>query len=116
MSEQLCLQWNDFKENVNGAFRNLRKDEDFSDVTLACEDGHQLKGHKVILASSSPFFKDLLVKNQHPHPLIYMRGVKSVDLKAIVDFLYLGEANIFQEDLDSFLAIAAELKLQGLIG
>ena len=36
-----------------------------------------------------------------------MRGVKSDDLLAIVDFLYRGEANIFQENLDSFLAIAA---------
>ena len=116
MSEQLCLQWNDFKENVNETFRNLREDEDFSDVTLVCEDGHQVKGHKVVLASSSPFFNDLLVQNKHPHPMIYMRGVKSVDLKAILDFLYLGEANVFQEDLNSFLAIAAELKLQGLIG
>ena len=52
-----------------------REVKDFSDVTQACEDGHQEKGHKVILASSSPFLKDLLVKNKHPHPLIYMRGV-----------------------------------------
>ena len=63
------------KENVDGAFWNIREDKDFSDVTLAREDGLQEKGHKVILASSSPFFKDLLVKNKHPHPLIYMRGV-----------------------------------------
>ena len=43
-----------------------------------------------------------------------MRGVNSVDLMAIVDFLYFGEANVFQEDLDSFLAIAKELELKGL--
>ena len=42
MSDKLLLQWNDFKENVNSAFGNLREDKDFSDVTLACEDGHQL--------------------------------------------------------------------------
>ena len=45
-----------------------------------------------------------------------MRGVKSADLRAIVDFLYQGEANVFQDDLDSFLAIAQELKLKGLTG
>lgn len=45
-----------------------------------------------------------------------MRGVKSVDLLAIVDFLYHGEANVFQESLDSFLAIAEELELKGLVG
>ena len=45
-----------------------------------------------------------------------MRGVKSEDLLAIVDFLYFGEANVNQENLDSFLAIAEELQLQGLMG
>ena len=32
----------------------------------------------------------------------------------MVDFLYFGEANIFQENLDSFLSLAEELKLKGL--
>ena len=43
-----------------------------------------------------------------------MRGLKSEDLCAIIDFLYCGEANVFQENLDSFLAIAEELQLKGL--
>ena len=38
MSEKLCLQWNDFKENVNSAFGRLRDDKEFTDVTLAYED------------------------------------------------------------------------------
>ena len=45
-----------------------------------------------------------------------MRGFQSQDLLAILDFLYFGEANVFQESLDSFLAIAEELKLKGLTG
>ena len=116
MSEKLCLKWNDFQENVNAAFGNLREDSEFADVTLACEDGQQLDAHKVILAASSPFFQNLLKINKHPHPLIYMRGIKSADLQAIIDFLYCGEANVFQENLDSFLVIAEELKLKGLRG
>merc|ERR1712208_37478 len=94
----------------------LREDNDFVDVTLVCEDGQQVEAHKVILASSSPFFQKLLGRNKHPHPLIYMRGVNSDDLLAIVDFLYCGEANIQQENLNSFLAIAEELQLKGLMG
>ena len=116
MSEKLCLQWNDFKENVVTAFGNLREDNNFADVTLACEDGQQVEAHKVILAASSPTFKTLLGRNKHPHPLIYMRGMKANNLMAIMDFLYVGEANVFQEDLDAFLAIAEELKLKGLMG
>ena len=116
MSEKLCLQWNDFKENATSSFGSLREDNDFADVTLACEDGKQFEAHKVILASSSPFFQDILRRNKHPHPLIYMRGMTSDDLLAIVDFLYRGEANVFQENLDSFLAVAEELQLKGLMG
>ena len=93
----------------------MREDNDFADVTLACEDGEQVTAHKVILAVASPFFQKLLARNKHPHPLIYMRGVKSDDLLAIVDFLYRGEANVFQENLDSFLAVAEELQLKGLV-
>ena len=88
MAEKLCVQWNDFRDNVNCAFKNLREDPDFADVTLACEDGEQVEAHKVILAASSPFFQSLLGRIKHPHPLIYMRGMKSEDLLAIVDFLY----------------------------
>ena len=48
--------------------------------------------------------------------MIYMRGVKARDLTAIVDFIYHAEANIYQEDLDGFLALAEELQLKGLRG
>ena len=42
--------------------------------------------------------------------------MRSEDLLALLDFIYLGETNIFQENLDSFLALAEELKLKGLAG
>ena len=115
-SEKLCLKWNDFQENFLSGFKDLRSDEEFTDVTLACEDGQQIGAHKVVLTTSSPLFRNLLKSNRHQHPLIYMRGIKSEDLVAIVDFLYCGEANVYQEHLDAFLALANELKLKGLTG
>ena len=116
MSQQICVQWNDFKGNVKNVFGRLRDDKEFADVTLACEDGQQMEAHKVILAASSPFFEKMLKKNKHPHPLIYFKGIHAQDLMAILDFLYFGEANIFQENLDSFLAFAEQLNLEGLVG
>ena len=101
-SEKLRLQWNDFKENAALAFGKLRKKSEFSDVTLVSQDGEKIEAHKMILASSSPLFMDLLSQNKHLHPLIYMRGLKSDVLVALLDFLYFGEANIWQEMI-SFL-------------
>ena len=115
-SEKFCLKLNDFQQNVSTAFGSLRDDNEFSDVTLACEDGQQVEAHKVILAASSPFFQFLLRRNKHTHPLIYMRGIQFNNLKSVLDFLYHGEANIYQENLEQFLKIAEELKLSGLNG
>ena len=114
--EKLSLQWNDFKENISSAFRDLGRDKEFTDVTLVCEDGQQVEAHKVVLLASSPFFQNILKKNKHPHPIIYMRGVRSDYLKTMLDFFYHGEANVYQENLDSFLVLAEELQLKGLTG
>ena len=114
--EKLCLKYNDFKENVSLAFGDLRQDKELTDVTLVCEDGQQVEAHKVVLVASSPFFLNILKRNKHPHPLIYMRGVRPENLMAMVDFFYHGEANVYQENLDSFLVLAEELQMKGLTG
>ena len=111
-SEKFCLKWNDFQKNVSSSFQEIRGD--FCDVTLAGEGNQKILTHKVILAASSTFFRDILRENQHPHPLIYMKGIKGVHLASIVDFMYNGEVNIFQEDLNDFLSVTEELKLKGL--
>ena len=113
--EKLCLKWNDFQNLMQVSFGELRADKDFTDVTLACED-QSIKAHKVVLSSCSPFFKKLLKTHSHPQPLIYMKGTKASTLAAIIDFLYLGEANVFQEELDNFLSLAEELQLKGFEG
>ena len=112
-NEKFCLQWNDFKENATTTFAQLRGDTEFADVTLACEDGQLLKAHSIILISGSLFFRNVLGKKSHPHPIIYMRGIKFEQLSALADFLYLGEANVLQEDIESFLKVAGDLKLKG---
>ena len=78
-SEKLCLKWNEFQENLNSSFVGFRNDQDFADVTLVCEDSAEIETHKVVLASSSPFFMEMLKKRKHPHPMIYMKGVKGED-------------------------------------
>ena len=113
---KFCLKWNDFQENIKTSFNELRSDRDFTDVTLACEDG-ELEGHKVILSSCSPLFKRLLKRtHEHRHPLLYMRGLKANQLTTVVDFIYHGEVNINQGELEGFLLLAKELELEGLTG
>ena len=112
-SEKFCLKWNDFERNISLSLREIREENDFFDVTLACDD-EQIRAHKLILSACSPFFKDVLRKNPHQHPLLYMRGIKFRDIQSILQFMYHGETNVAQEDLNSFLSISEELKVKGL--
>jgi hypothetical protein len=112
-SEKFCLRWNDFESNISNAFKELRDDKDFFDVTLACDD-EQIQAHKVILAACSPFFRNTLRRNPHQHPLLYMKGVKFTDLQAVLNFMYHGEVNVAQEELNSFLSVAEDLRVKGL--
>ena len=70
--------------------------------------------HKVILSACSNFFKSLLRRNPHNHPLLYLKGVKYSDLLCVLNFMYHGEVNVAQEDLNSFLAVAEDLQVNGL--
>ena len=115
-SEKFCLNWNDFQKNVSSSFQEMRGDLDLADVILACEDKKQFQAHKFVLSASSPFFKDILRNNKHTHPLIYLKGIRAGALESVLDFLYRGEVNIYQEDLNAFLAIAEDLELKGLTG
>jgi len=112
-SEKFCLRWNDFETNISIAFRELRDDKDFFDVTLACDD-EQIQAHKVILSACSPFFRNVLRRNPHQHPLLYLKGVKYTDLQSVLNFMYHGEVNVAQEELNSFLAVAEDLRVKGL--
>ena len=112
-SEKFCLKWNDFEANISSAFRELRDDKDFFDVTLACDE-EQINAHKVILSACSPFFRNVLRRNPHQHPLLYMKGVRFSDLQSVLNFMYHGEVNVAQEDLNNFLAVAEDLRVKGL--
>ena len=112
-TEKFCLRWNDFESNISSAFRELRDEKDFFDVTLACDD-EQIQSHKMILSACSPFFRNVLRRNPHQHPLIYLKGVKYTDLQSVLNFMYHGEVNIAQEELNSFLSVAEDLKVKGL--
>jgi len=111
--EKFSLKWNDFESNISVAFQELREDKEFFDVTLACDD-NQVQAHKVILSACSSFFRTVLKRNKHEHPLLYLKGVKYSEIVAVLNFMYHGEVNVAQEDLNSFLAVAEDLRVKGL--
>lgn len=111
--ERFCLRWNDFESNLSKSFRELRDEADFFDLTLSVGD-QQIQAHKLVLSACSPFFRAVLRQNPHAHPLLYLKGVTYADLQAVLSFMYHGEVSVAQDSLNSFLAVAEELRVKGL--
>ena len=115
MSEKFCLKWNDFETNVSKSFGLLRNEDYLHDVTLVCDDNKQVSAHKLVLSACSEFFKSIFKNNKHQNPLICLEGISSKELQDILDYIYNGETNIYQEGLDKFLLIAQRFKIMGLL-
>ena len=71
-TENFCLRWNDFESNLSTAFRELRDDADFFDVTLATDED-EVKAHKVVLSACSPHLKQVshFLKHAYHHKTMY---------------------------------------------
>lgn len=112
-ASQFSLRWNNYVSHVTEAFNVLRFENDLVDVTLCC-DGGKIRAHKMLLSACSSYFKQIFKENPCQHPVIIFRNFKYEDLNAIINFMYHGEVNIFQEQLESFLNTAELLEVKGL--
>jgi len=112
-AQQFIRNGFDHEESLSQVFREMKSCEQSLDVTLITSEG-QIQAHKVVLSACSPFFKDVLNTNVYPSPMIYLKGVSHYCLEQLVSFMYEGEVNIHQEELHTFLDIAADLQVKGL--
>jgi len=95
--------------------KSFVENKDFLDVTIACDDD-QIDAHKVILSAASPFFETILKRNPHQHPLLYLRGTRRKDIEALLCFIYSGETQVLNDELEEFMALANSLQVHGLAG
>lgn len=91
----------------------MRDEEDLIDITFACE-GKKIGAHKLVLFSCSPYFKDLLASNKSSHPIFFFHDISYDILKAILEYMYLGEVHITNENLKDFIRVAEALQIRGL--
>ena len=111
----LGLRWHNFETNATNTFRKLWNDQDFADVTLATVDDQPIRAHKVILSSCSEFFRNIFVKNPHQNPLLYLKGIRYNELALVIEFIYLGQCEVRQSELENFLSTGNDLKVGGLM-
>ena len=81
-------------------------------MTLVCEDQTEFKAHKIVLSACSPVFKKIIDNNPSQHPLIYLRGIQSLEMESILQFMYLGEAKFFHERMPEFIKVANSFEVK----
>ena len=114
--EKLCLSFNNFDANIREYFRLLREDQKLFDATLVTDDGQHIKAHKIILSAGSNFFSDIFTKHNNSDVLIYLKGISSVQLQPVIDFIYNGEVFIEEEAIKEFIDSGQELQVRGIDG
>jgi len=102
MSDKFSLQWNDFHLKISKSLGLLRNEAYLYDVTLVSDDHEKVSAHKLVLSACSEYFKDIFKNNQHSHPLICLDGISSEDLGNIMDYIYNGEVQIYEENQTGF--------------
>ena len=108
------IDWDDFTTTSSERFRNIIGKKEFSDVTLVSDDGKRIPSHQVILASGCAFFKKLLVDEISKNPLIFLRGIEASLLDPLLNFLYTGSAEVSEDLITQFVALAEDLGVDGL--
>lgn len=85
------------------------------DVTIYCDDG-QLNAHKLVLAASSTYFRNLFsrMNNAFHYPNIVLREMPVNDLKIIIQFIYHGEVMVPQDRVTSLMKCADYLQIDGM--
>ena len=81
--ENFHLQWQEFEANTASAFKSLLGDQDLLDVTLVSEDQLVMEAHRVVLFTSSTFFKRVLRKSLKKMTFLmdFSHSEKSYDVK-----------------------------------
>ena len=113
--EKYTLQWNSYSDHLRKVLREMMTSSEFADVTLVTDDKQQIRAHRNILSACSPVFKSILqIDSKNANPVLYLRGIQYSEMESIMQFIYLGEARLYEERMSEFLTVSKNLAIKEL--
>jgi len=110
--EKFNLTWYTYNDHLREMLHDMMTASEMTDVTIVSEDKKQFKAHKVVLSACSPVFKSILSDSHLPNPSIFLRGIQSLELESILQFIYLGKATSYQDRMKEFFNVAKSLEIK----
>ena len=114
MDDYLKLTWRLHMNNFKDVIKDLQETECLSDVTLFCNDDTKIKAHKFVLIGSSSVLRTMLLQSSQKETIVFLRGVDRRELQWVLEFMYLGQTQVPQTKLQSFIELAKDLKMKGI--
>ena len=114
-SSQCSVAQKDFELLKEASLKETFNNKSFTDVTLVCNDDKHIDAQRIILSTQSPFFSRILKVNYKRDILIYLPNISSEELKHILEFLYLGQTYISENDLEKFMIFGKLFEIKGLV-
>ncbi|XP_066989415.1 protein tramtrack, beta isoform-like isoform X8 [Macrobrachium rosenbergii] len=111
--ELLSLKWNNHRTTFYHIISGLRNKESYTDVTLAC-DGKFYPTHKFVLSTCSQYFQEIFDRTPCKNPVVVLKDIQCRDLEFLLDYMYIGEVNVRQNELTSLIKAAECLRVKGL--
>ncbi|KMQ98124.1 protein tkr, partial [Lasius niger] len=108
------LQWAGHAGYITERFSGLLARQALVDVTLICDE-QKLRVHKLVLASNSIYFEEILQQDLGQEPIILLHDLDFEILKAMVEFMYCGETTISHQHLSSLHTAAQIFKVKKLV-
>ena len=93
---------------------NILSKRQLIDVTIT-NDKDEFHAHKLILSTMSPILRKILMKNIQQHTVLFLRNTKSILIKAMIDFIYTGRAEIEMDEVRDFVSLGIELQIEGIV-
>ena len=104
--------WDGFSGVVGGCWERALRSKQYQDVTLISEDCQEFGAHRMILSSSSEKFERIFqLKSEDKHPLIFLRGLAGTQISNLLDFIYRGKVEVPSLELETFLRLVSEFKI-----
>ena len=104
---QVTLKQHDVQRN------HLISNPEFTDVTLVSSDDKIIEAHRIFLSSQSSFFKKIFKLKPERDIIIYLPNINNEELQSMVEYIYLGNTEIEEQNLENFFNVGKLLGVRG---
>ena len=116
LHEQYTFRWTSIESEILKSRRQLFMNKQFADVTLVSDDLVKFPAHRTVLGSASKLFNSLLELTTEQAPVLFLKDVPSVQLEAMLQFIYTGEASVTADELVRLSEVAIDLQIYAFLG